>query len=249
MGKRHDKIGIKQALRLEWMNKVLDLKLAGLPPKEIRKELHIYLSDKKDNGTLGKRGKTTTEIAVCMLMNVWGNPTPELQLFYQELLKHTQLHNQLSSHWAMINATYPFWFKVALHTGRLFNLQDQTTKKQIIQRIREEYGDRSSVVRSAQRVIQAFVAWGVLKESTIKGCYEKGTVTKINNNLDITFLYESALYALPEGKLSISALNTHPAFFPFDISSISSDIITQHTDRIDVVHYATGDELLVLKNL
>ncbi|MBT4089535.1 MAG: hypothetical protein HOE30_13690, partial [Deltaproteobacteria bacterium] len=50
MSARHDKIGIKHVIRLEWMDKTLDMMLAGMSPKEIRKELDVFLSDKKQSG-------------------------------------------------------------------------------------------------------------------------------------------------------------------------------------------------------
>ena len=246
MSNRHKKIGIKQALRLEWMDKVLDLKLAGLSKKDIRKELHIYLADKKDDGTIGKRGEATRDIAVCMLMNIWGAPQDELISFNQELLAQVKNNNRIIYHWAMISSAYPFWFKVAFQTGRLFNLQEQTTKKQIIQRIREEYGDRSSVIRSAQRVIQAFVAWGLLKESTMKGCYEKGETIIISDYKPAVTLIESSLYATEEGKASISMLVSNPALFPFKLPIMTGDTISQYSTRIEVANSGFGNELLTL---
>lgn len=42
MGKRHETIGIKQAIRFEWMQKTANLLLAGLDAKVIRQELHEF---------------------------------------------------------------------------------------------------------------------------------------------------------------------------------------------------------------
>ena len=47
MGKRHEAIGIKQAIRFEWMQKAANLLLAGLDAKTIRQELHEFLADRK----------------------------------------------------------------------------------------------------------------------------------------------------------------------------------------------------------
>ena len=38
MGKRHETIGIKQAIRFEWMQKAANLLLAGLDAKTIRQD-------------------------------------------------------------------------------------------------------------------------------------------------------------------------------------------------------------------
>ena len=44
MGKRHETIGIKQAIRFEWMQKTANLLLAGLDAKVIRQELHEFFA-------------------------------------------------------------------------------------------------------------------------------------------------------------------------------------------------------------
>jgi hypothetical protein len=51
IGKRHEAIGIKQAIRFEWMQKAANLLLAGLDAKTIRQELHEFLADRKGNGS------------------------------------------------------------------------------------------------------------------------------------------------------------------------------------------------------
>jgi hypothetical protein len=164
MSKRHQKIGIKQGLRKEWLDKTLLLKLSGLPNHEIREELFVYLSDKLDNGSFGIRGRESTQIAVSMLSKIWLNPDKELIKFRNKLLEAASDNNYIQCHWAMLCAAYPFWYRTAKHTGRLLGLQKRLNKNVIIQRIKEEYGDRSSVIRSAQRVIQGFRAMGVIKK-------------------------------------------------------------------------------------
>jgi hypothetical protein len=57
MSKRHEKIGIKQVIRLEWMDHVLNMLLAGMEPESIRADLKSYLADKKQSGGTGERGK------------------------------------------------------------------------------------------------------------------------------------------------------------------------------------------------
>jgi len=248
MGNRHNKIGIKQGLRLEWLDKALSLKLAGLKNADARRELTEYMSDKLDNGTIGIRGASTTQIAVSMLSKIWINPEKELLKLHSEALEIAKISNNLIPiHWAMLCSAYPFWYNVAVKTGRLFNLQEQTSKKQIIQRIREEYGDRSSVIRSAQRVIQGFLGIGILKESNNKNYYEP--VNKISCDAKITILlYKSVLYAIPEGKATLELLNNNPAFFPFRLTILTSDFISQQSREIDIIHYGLDDVLLKLRD-
>ena len=149
MGKRHEAIGIKQAIRFEWMQKAANLLLAGLDAKTIRQELHEFLADRKGNGSEGERSDQTRTFVVNNLMKIWVSPDPELIPFRDASLAFLRENPSmaLAVHWGMISAVYPFWFNVARQTGRLLALQDQVTQTQIINRLKEQYGDRQTVSR------------------------------------------------------------------------------------------------------
>ena len=249
MGKRHEAIGIKQVIRFEWMQKASNLLLAGLDAKAIRQELHEFLTERKDNSFGGERSDQTRVFIVNNLMKIWITPDPELITFRDASLGFLQENSSISLavHWGMISAVYPFWFNVARQTGRLLALQDQVTQMQIINRLKEQYGDRQTVSRYARFVIRSFIAWGVLKDSETKGCYEKAAPVSITKPNPAILMFESALLAIPEAKVTLGLLLNNPAFFPFQIPVMTGDFISQHSDRIDVVRYGLDDELLKLK--
>jgi len=249
MGKRHEAIGIKQTIRFEWMQKAANLLLAGLDAKTIRQELHEFLSVKKGNGSEGERSDLTRTFVVNNLMNIWVSPDPHLTSFRDASLAFLRENPAmaLAVHWGMISAVYPFWFNVALQTGRLLALQDQVTQKQIINRLKEQYGDRQTVSRYARFVIRSFVAWGGLKDSEAKGCYEKAAPVNIPDANLAILIFESALLASPEGKSALRLLLNNPAFFPFQLPVMTGDFVSRRSDRIGVDRYGLDDELLKLK--
>ena len=114
-------------------------------------------------------------------------------------------------------------------------------------RIKEQYGDRQTVSRCAQYVIRSFVAWGALKDSEAKGCYEKVAPVSIADSDLAILMFESALLATSEAKGALGLLLNNPAFFPFQLPVMTGDFISQRSDRIDVVRYGLDDELLKLK--
>jgi hypothetical protein len=131
--------------------------------------------------------------------------------------------------------------------GRLLNLQDQVTQSQVVIRLKEKLGDRQTVSRRARYVIRSFVAWGALKDSKTKGCYERTVpMSVINSDLAI-MMFESALHATPSAKKTLGLLLNSPAFFPFQLPVMTGDFVSQHSDRIDVVRYGLDEELLKLK--
>lgn len=250
MSKRHEAIGIKQAIHLDWMQKTANLKMAGLDAKSIRQELHEFLADRKGNGSEGERSDQTRTFVVNNLMKIWVSPDPELIPFRDASLAFLRENPSmaLAVHWGMISAVYPFWFNVARQTGRLLALQDQVTQTQIINRLKEQYGDRQTVSRYARFVIRSFVAWSALKDSEAKGCYEKAAPESIGDSNLAILMFESALLATPEAKGALGLLLNNPAFFPFQLPVMTGDFVSQRSERINVVRYGLDDELLKLKS-
>lgn len=250
MSKRHDKLGIKQTIQKQWMDHVVKMMLAGFTEKEIRAELDEFLANQKQSGGIGERGKKTYGMAISILAS-WFSPEKELIPFRDhalELIRNENPQKWLTYHWAVISASYPFWFNVAKQVGRLFNLQDQVTQSQVFSRLKEQYGDRETVARNARYAIRSFVAWGVLKDSKVKGCYEQSKIMGINDPNLAILLYEAALHVDKEGKAALGLLKNNPAFFPFQLPVLTGDFISQHSNTIDVVRYGLDDELLKLRS-
>jgi hypothetical protein len=250
MSKRHDKLGIKQTIQTHWMDHVVKMMLAGLSEKEIRAELDEFLANQKQSGGTGERGEKTYGMAISILAS-WFSPEKELIPFRDhalELIRNENPQEWLTYHWAVISASYPFWFSVAKQVGRLFNLQDQVKQSQVFSRLKEQYGDRETVSRNARYAIRSFVAWGVLKDSKVKGCYEQSKIMGINDPNLAILLYEAALHVDKEGKAALGLLKNNPAFFPFQLPVLTGDFISQHSNTIDVVRYGLDDELLKLRN-
>lgn len=249
MSKRHDAIGIKQVVRLEWYDYALDMLLAGQPAKEIRSQLDEFIRERLQRGGYGERGTQTYTKAVTQIMKSWVTPCREITAFRDSALMFARENSRdvrTALHWAMTIVAYPFWYRVATQVGRLLNLQDSITQSQIRLRCFEVMGERSTVERSSRRVIRSFVTWGALKDSEAKGCYEKAMPVIIHDQNLAILMFEAALHAVPEGKETLGILQNNPAFFPFQLPVMTGDFISQRTDRIEVVRYGLDDDLLRL---
>ena len=248
MGKRHEKLGIKQTIQKSWMDKTVQMMLAGLTEKEIRAELDEFLSTQMQSGGVGERGKKTYGMAISIL-SAWFAPDKDLSDFRDDairLAREMPSKDWLPLHWAVLSASYPFWFGVAKQVGRLLNLQNLITQAQIFSRLKEQYGDRETVARNARYTVRSFVAWGALKDSEAKGCYEKAAPVSIAEPNLAILMFESALLAIPEAKGALGLLLNNPAFFPFQLPVMTGDFVSQRSERIDVVRYGLDDELLKL---
>lgn len=249
MGKRHDTIGIKQVVRLEWMQQTVNLVMAGLDVRAIRQELHDYLAGRKGSGTPGERGHTSRSQVINMLVGIWVTPDPAIQEFRCAALEFLQANPNvaLAIHWGMICAAYPFWFSTAMQTGRLLRLQDQVAQSQIINRLKEQYGDRETVSRYGRYVIRSFVAWGVLNDSDSLGCYERSAPMPVGDPELFGLLIEGALHAIADGRSSLALLCNNPGLFPFDCPVATGDRISACNRRIDLVRHGLDEASLYLK--
>lgn len=250
MGKRHEAIGIKQVVRLDWYDYALDMLLAGQQPVEIRQQLDEFIRERLQSGGYGERGEQTYTKAVTQIMKCWVSPDRELVAFRNGALiltRSTKKEMRSALHWAVTVAAYPFWYRVAGQVGRLLNLQDSITQSQIRLRCFEAMGERSTVERSARRVIRSFVTWGLLQDSETKGCYEKTAPVNVTDQNLAILMIEAALLAIPEGKAAMGLLLNNPAFFPFQLPAMTGDFVAQRSDRIEVNRYGLDDELLKLK--
>lgn len=248
MSSRHSKLGIKQTIQKTWMDRVLRMLLSGMSEAQIRKDLDHFLSTQKQSGGVGERGPETYRMAIGILSS-WFDPDKELIPFRDSALilaRSLPEEKWLALHWVIISVSYPFWFNVAKQVGRLLNLQGSVTQAQIFRRVKELYGDRETVARNARYTIRSFIAWGALRDSVAKGCYEKAPSVSITDLELAILMVESALLATPEAKSAFELILNSPAFFPFRLPVMTGDFVSQRSERIEVVRYGLDDELLKL---
>lgn len=240
---RFDKVGIKQVIRLEWMDRCLSLLLSGMSVNEIRKDLIDYLADKKQSGGTGERGDKTYTIAIGILA-AWFDPSPELIDLRDRLLLKAKLSSQknwLPLHWAIMIAAYPFWYNVAIQTGRVLALQERVTQKQIFDRLVERYGERATVLRNARYAVRSFVAWGVLEDTEIKGRYKKSDPMAVSDPQIIAMLFEAMLISTPDNKAPLRSLMASPALFPMCLAMDVAQQSLASNPRLISDHFGDGE--------
>lgn len=245
---RFTKVGIQRELRLEWFDQAARLHGMSFSKSEARTEIYSYLDTAPG---FGKPPSLQTKTYVAnVLIKTWIAPEPDLVALRDEAFIKLQQDPDLRFplHWCLLGAAYPFWFAVASLIGRLLNLQDQVTQGQIVNRLKEKYGDRQTVSRRARYIIRSLVAWGALQDSKVKGCYERKIPVDIADEIVAILMIESALLAIPEAKGSLGQFMNNPALFPFNLPRMTGDYISRQSDRIDVVRYGLDDELLKLKD-
>lgn len=102
---------------------------------------------------------------------------------------------------------------------------------QLTRRMRESWGDRSTMDKAAQRVMRSIVQWGLLVDETEKGVYAKGrSRVSVSGELAGLLLEGLLIY---EGKvMPVGQIGMHPVLFPFDVDLNSHEL--RRSDRFEV---------------
>lgn len=247
MNKRSTQIGFSQRVRLEWLEKTANLKLAGNDRVDVSGVLQEYLKDKVSIDGEAERGNR--EKVITILSRIWLGGDPDLDPLRTEgleLLKRIPGPEHIILHWGMTMASYPFWAAVATQVGRLLRLQGSAAISQVQRRLREQYGERETVSRATRRVIRSYLDWGVLKETDKKGIYSWGILLKIEEARIIAWLAEASLRASDKRSIPLKDLIESPAFFPFLIRPISGENLVSESSRLDILRHGLNEDLVML---
>jgi len=142
------------------------------------------------------------------------------------LLRERSGVNRLPLHWGLCVSNYPFFREVAATTGRLLALQGKAALSQITRRTAELWGERSTVIRAAQRVVRSLVEWGKLRETQDRGVFVSAPQIEVGNRDGIgAWLIEAVISNCESGGRSLRSLLANPAFFPFALHLSPRDLV------------------------
>jgi hypothetical protein len=173
-------IGFDRFIARSW----LDLALAIAAGEREREELIRLL----DQDIIGIEARSKTSV---ILNRIWLSPHPTLVAYVADgvsLYKSNPNIDTMALHWCMALRSHPLFSSIADSIGRLTKLHGEFTASQVLRRIKEQYGDRASVVRATAAVIQTLVAWGVIVLlDPNQRRFRSGTAIPIKN-VDISLL-------------------------------------------------------------
>lgn len=248
MRSESSQVGFSQRVQLRWMEQTASYVLAGMSSDEVADSLRALL--KSDLSVGGSPPRGNREKTITILKRIWLPSADGRESLRQRAFALMQSHpkkQHLVLHWGMTMAVYPFWGAVAESVGRLIDLQGSVVAAQAQRRVRERYGERETVARSARRVIRCFVDWGVLRETDTKGRYVLGNPIPIEDGELAGWLIESLLHSLDQRRASMeTALGNH-ALFPFKCPSLSCDQLLSHARGIEAIHRGLDSAIIAIR--
>lgn len=231
-------IGFDRFIQLDWVVAALKVraKMASLD------ELNELL----DAACLGKevKAKTRTKLNALAL-----EPRADLVDFIDrgvQLFKGTEDPAELAAFaWGAAIAAYPFFGRVAEFIGRLSSIQGDCTSSEIYRRMVEMYGDRQSMKRSVQYVIQTQANWGAIARLEKSTRLVRLPTKSITKDEAIAWLVEAALRY--HGKaVSLDALQSLPVIYPFALKQ-SLGYLVAKTPMFEVRSEGPSKQLVALR--
>ena len=202
-------VGLARPLKIEWMNKTVDLVLERMAIESIKAELDDYLSFEVDSPTSLRKTRES-------LMNVWVIPS-ECSAYIRELalsLYPTLPSDELPLHWCMLIITYPIFADICSLIGKIAVMEESFTTAWIRKKLYESWGERTTLEVPIKNILRTLVAFGAL-EKVKTGVY-KTKVRSIKNEQTICLILQTLLALERQAYYEIPKLSHIPLFFPFE---------------------------------
>lgn len=202
-------IGLSRNLKLQWLNKVVELVVEGLTEQEIKEQLNEYLSFEIESPTNIRK---TREI----LMNIWvyeNEQSKEIKSYALELITAYPEYS-LEIHWCMMLATYPVFVDMCKLIGKMSEFQDEITLAQLKQKLFDEWGERTTLFHSIDKLIST------LKALDVMSCEKPGkyyiNTHKVANCKIVAFMVYAIMIIDDSGYYTLTDINSSTYLFPFE---------------------------------
>lgn len=210
-------VGLSRNLKEPWLNKVAELAIEEISQEDVKTQLNDYLSYEIESPTNLRK---TREI----LMNVWIYDNDYSDKLFAEAKKLYRNYPDYSVaiHWCLLLAAYPVFGDVCKLIGKMLQFQDEIALTQIKQKLFDEWGERTTLYHSMDKLIATMKALGVIEGN--KGKYKINKL-QIKNQKVVMFMVYAMMCVDNSGYYSFLDLSTSPLFFPFEFAPDKADMM------------------------
>lgn len=230
-------VGLSRNIKMQWLNKAIDLLNENLVEAEYKAALNEYLAFEIGSAINIRK---TREI----LMNLWFYQDAETDDIRSLGLSLIRLYPDYSLpiHWCMMLITYPVFADVCKLIGRISDFQDEITLAQLKQKLFDEWGERTTLYHSTDKMITTMKDMGVLFcEKPGKYHIRKHAV---NNDQVVNFMLMAVMKICKNSYYTLSDLTNMGLLFPFEYQVKKEQLIAD--DRFAINNF--GGEITVVLN-
>lgn len=230
-------VGLSRNIKMQWLNKAIDLLNENLVEAEYKAALNEYLAFEIGSAINIRK---TREI----LMNLWfyqDSETDDIRSFGLSLIRLYPDY-ALPIHWCMMLITYPVFADVCKLIGRISDFQDEITLAQLKQKLFDEWGERTTLYHSTDKMITTMKDMGVLFcEKPGKYHIQKHAV---KNDQIVNFMLMAVMKICKNSYYTLSDLTNMGILFPFEYQVKKEQLIAD--DRFAINNF--GGEITVVLN-
>ena len=232
-------IGFSRKIRLQWLNKAVDLLEEDLTEGEYKAKMNEYLSFEIESPTVLRK---TREI----LMRVW---------FYEDDTCVTAIRKDalrlirkypdydLAIHWCLLLAVFPVFADISRLISKIAEFTDGITLRQLKQKMYDEWGERSTIYHSTGKIMETNKELGVIS-SDKPGCYNI-IPHKVTNQDVVAFMICVAMKVDGGSYYSFSELKSFDVLYPFEYNISKEEFLSNE----NIIITNLGGELsIALKN-
>ncbi|OHW63398.1 hypothetical protein EUAN_02620 [Andreesenia angusta] len=204
-------IGMSRGIKLEWLDKTVDLIIEGKNEEDIKSELNEYLSFEIKSATNLRKSRE-------ILMNIWvrtADDVEEIKEFAIELCKR-ECSSRRVAHWCMMLITYPVFSDVCSLIGKITDMQEKFKTGWLKQKLFDFWGESSTLLHSTDKILQTLKQFGAI-ESLEKGEYKAKTY-EVKSEAEESLIAMTIIALNDKAYYEVSELSSIPQMFPFRYS-------------------------------
>lgn len=230
-------VGMSRNIKLQWLNKVSEWVLEGLTENEIKEMLNEYLSYEIKSPTNLRK---TREI----LMNIWVYSHEDKDVIKQNAIEIIRQTGEcpLIVHWCMMLLAYPVFSDMCKLIGKFSEFQNVITLSQLKQKLYDEWGERTTLHHSIDKLVASLKDFGVLI------CEKPGKYTintlAIKQEYSVSLMLITIMQIEKKSYYSLQELNNTQFFFPFEYK-VSKEFI--HENEKFIFNNFGGDLYVMMK--
>lgn len=230
-------VGLSRNIKMQWLNKAVALLYDNLEETEYKSALNEYLGFEIGSAINIRK---TREI----LMHLWfykDDETNDIRELGLSLIRAYPDY-ALPIHWCIILITYPVFADVCKLIGRISDFQEEITLAQLKQKLFDEWGERTTLFHSTDKIIMTMKDMGVLS------CEKPGKyhIQKypISNEQIVNYMLLVAIKVGGNSYYTLPDLTNIGVLFPFEYRMNKEQLIT---DDHFVINNFGGEITVALK--
>lgn len=233
-------IGLSRNIKKQWLDKAAELYCDNLSENEYKNKMNEYLSFEIESPTNLRK---TREI----LMNLWYyDNDDDITRVRKEagVIINKNKDMSVAIHWGMLLSVYPVFADLCKFIGRFSELSDTVVLSQLKGKLYDEWGERSTLFHSTDKIIATMKDLGVIYAEK-PGKY-KVIKCKISKEEISLFLIKIAMKATGRSYYTQSEVSNFGVLFPFEYK-ISKEDFYNNNDYL--ISNFGGNETFSLKNI